>query len=98
VRCERKRYGASWQYRLFPTNGRESVTADEIITKLGPIVRDLITEGKKHLATISPSMMAQAGVRLQKVLDEWTGSNRTARATERRLPQSPGITKVDSDV
>jgi hypothetical protein len=46
---------------------------DKVIAQLGPIAKDLITEGKKHMATISPSMMAQAGVRLQRVLDEWAG-------------------------
>jgi len=68
---ERRRYGTSYQYRIFRIGGRK-IGIEEIRTKLGPLIEGLIAEGKKNMATMSPGTVAMLAVRLERLLDEWT--------------------------
>jgi hypothetical protein len=71
AKAEKKRFGTSWKYRIAPRDSH-AISIAEIRQELGPIIKDLHTEGRKHLARIVPQTMAQAAVRLQRVLDKWT--------------------------
>jgi hypothetical protein len=71
-RAERRRYGTSFQYRIFRTADRKAVGVEELRTKLGPLIQGLIAEGKKNMATMSPGTVAMLAARIQRLLDEWT--------------------------
>jgi hypothetical protein len=72
AKAERRRYGTSFQYQIFRTAGRKTVSVDEIRTKLGPLIKALIAEGKKNMATMSPGTVAMLAVRLERQIDDWT--------------------------
>lgn len=69
--AERRRAGKSFEYRLIRADG-EKVAVDEIRTKLGPLIKGLIAEGKKNMATMSPGTVAMLAARLERQLLEWT--------------------------
>jgi hypothetical protein len=68
-KVERKRVGANTEFRIFKKE--KTISLDELIEKLTPIVEGLKAEGKKNMATMSPSTVAYLAAKLQRQLDEW---------------------------
>jgi transcriptional regulator with XRE-family HTH domain len=69
VRCERKKVGTTFHYRIF--SQEKAISTTELIEKLAPIVKELKIEGKKNMATMSPATVACLASALQNLLDEW---------------------------
>ena len=70
ARCERKKVGTSYSYRIFRQT--RTISSAELKTKLTPLIKELKAEGKKNMATMSPATVAHLAGWLQKLLDEWT--------------------------
>jgi hypothetical protein len=70
-KLETKAVGNSFKFRLFKQE--RPIAVEEIAEKLGPIVKDLLTEGKKGPARINGMAVTVLANRLQKLLDEWRG-------------------------
>jgi hypothetical protein len=73
ARSESKRVGKSFHIRIFKKE--KSVSADELATKLKPIIDGLKAEGRKSIVTMSPPTVAHLAHQLAKLLDEWTGDS-----------------------
>jgi hypothetical protein len=69
-RLEKRKNGRSFDVRIF-RKVRE-VPAGELKEKLGPLIKQIETEGRKNAATLSVSTVALLGVQLRKLLEEWT--------------------------
>lgn len=69
-KAESKPVGKTTHYRIFKQD--KTVSTTELTEKLGPIIKELKTEGRKNMATISVSDVARLAALLQKLLDEWT--------------------------
>ena len=70
--AERRHYGTSYQFRIFRTAGHKAIGVEELRTKLGPLIKGLIAEGKKNMATMSPGTVARFAGLLERQLDAWT--------------------------
>jgi hypothetical protein len=70
AKSERKRVGTSCSYRIF--RKENMISSNELVEKLGPIIKGLKAEGKKNAATMSPGTVAHLAAQLRKLLDEWT--------------------------
>jgi hypothetical protein len=68
-KVERKRVGASTEFRIFKQE--KNVSVEELTTKLRPIVEGLKAEGKKNMATMVPAEVAMLAARLERLLNEW---------------------------
>ena len=68
-RAEWKRVGKERYYRIFKQD--KTVSVEELITKLRPIVEGLKVEGKKNMATMVPAEVAMLAARLERLLNEW---------------------------
>lgn len=68
--CEKKKVGQELSFRIFKKE--KMVSAIELAEKLTPIVKELIAEGKKNMATMSPATVAHLAGLLRSLLDEWT--------------------------
>jgi hypothetical protein len=68
-RAERKKVGTHFEYRIFKIS--KTISSNELIEKLTPIIEGLRDEGKKNMVTMSPQTVAVLAHRLQKLLDEW---------------------------
>lgn len=64
-----KQIGKSFSYQIF--RKERMISSQELTTKLGPIIDDLKAEGKKNMATMSPTAVAQIARTLEKILDTW---------------------------
>jgi hypothetical protein len=69
VRVEVKKVGRETHYRIFQKD--KTVSVEELITKLRPIVEGLKAEGKKNMATMVPAEVAMLAARLERLLNEW---------------------------
>jgi hypothetical protein len=69
AKAEKKRVGQEVHYRIFKQD--KSVSVEELITKLRPIVEGLKVEGKKNMATMVPAEVAMLAARLERLLNEW---------------------------
>lgn len=69
VKCERKKVGREFHYRLFPMD--KTVSLKELKTKLRPLIDGLKAEGKKNMTTMSPGTVAHLTFLIQKLLDGW---------------------------
>jgi hypothetical protein len=69
ARVETKRVGKETHCRIFMQN--KTVSVEELITKLRPIVEGLKAEGKKNMATMVPAEVAMLAARLERLLNEW---------------------------
>jgi hypothetical protein len=70
-RAEKRKYGTSYQYRIFRTDER-SIPIAEILTKLGPHLKRLIAQGKTNMATMSPGTVAECAALIERQLKEWS--------------------------
>jgi hypothetical protein len=68
-RVERKRVGTDTEFRIFKED--KTISLDELIEKLTPIIKELKAEGKKNMATMSPATVAHLAGKLSNLLDEW---------------------------
>ena len=68
-RVERKRVGTHTEFRIFKED--KTISLDELIEKLAPIIKELKAEGKKNMATMSPATVAHLAGKLSNLLDEW---------------------------
>ena len=68
-KVERKRVGQQIEFRIFKTD--KTVSLDELIEKLAPIIKELKAEGKKNMATMSPATVSHLAGKLSNLLDEW---------------------------
>lgn len=68
--AERRKYGKSYQFRIFPTTDKK-VSATEIHTKLGPILKRLEIESKKNMATMDIGAVKLIFFDLKKLVDGW---------------------------
>jgi transcriptional regulator with XRE-family HTH domain len=72
-KVERKPVGQTFSYRIFPKESTEHMISSlELIEKLGPIIEGLNDQGKKNMATASPSTVALLAHQLQQLLNDWT--------------------------
>jgi len=69
AKVETKRVGREIHYRIFKQD--KTVSVQELITKLRPIVEGLKAEGKKNMATMVPAEVAMLAARLEHLLNEW---------------------------
>jgi hypothetical protein len=69
ARAERKKVGNEIHYRIFKQD--KKVSAEELTTKLRPIVEGLKIEGKKNMATMVPAEVAMLAAKLERLLNEW---------------------------
>lgn len=68
--CSSKPVGKTYHYRII--HQTRKISADELRTKLGPIVNELDAEGRKGMDTMSPHTVRHLAHQLKKLLDEWT--------------------------
>ena len=68
-KVERKHVGANTEFRIFKKE--KTISLDELIEKLRPIVEGLKAEGKKNMATMVPAEVAMLAARLERLLNEW---------------------------
>jgi hypothetical protein len=68
-KVERKRVGANTEFRIFKKE--KTISFDELIEKLAPIIKELKAEGKKNMATMSPATVSHLAGKLSNLLDEW---------------------------
>jgi len=68
-KVERKRVGANAEFRIF--RKEKTISLDELIEKLAPIIKELKAEGKKNMATMAPATVAHLAGKLSNLLDEW---------------------------
>jgi hypothetical protein len=68
-KVERKRVGTHTEFRIFKED--KTISLDELIEKLAPIIKELKAEGKKNMATMSPATVAHLAGKLSNLLDEW---------------------------
>jgi hypothetical protein len=69
AKAQRKKVGNEIHYRIFKQD--KAVSAQELTTKLRPIVEGLKAEGKKNMATMVPAEVAMLAARLERLLNEW---------------------------
>ncbi len=72
VRVEKKKYGKTFQYRMFRIAGQQTVGVEEIRTKLGPILKRLEAESKKNMATMDIGAVKLIFFDLKNLVDGWT--------------------------
>jgi hypothetical protein len=51
---------------------KPTAALEEIRLKLGPLIKGLVAEGKKNMATMSPGTVAMLAARIERQLDEWS--------------------------
>ena len=69
AKAGRKKVGNEIHYRIFKQE--KTISSDELIEKLAPIIKELKAEGKKNMATMSPASVAHLTGKLSNLLDEW---------------------------
>jgi hypothetical protein len=69
-KVETKKVGLRPHYRIFKQD--RMVSVQELTEKLGPMVKDLIAEGKKNMATMSPPTVAHLAALIKQQLDQWS--------------------------
>jgi hypothetical protein len=69
-KAERKKVGQHFEYRIFGLD--QTVSSNELVEKLTPILKGLEAEGAKNMATMSPGTVAYLAGQLRRLLEEWT--------------------------
>jgi hypothetical protein len=69
TKCERKKVGTAYQYRLSPKE--KQISPHELRERLTPIVKELKIHGKSNAATWSAPSVLILAAKIQKLLDEW---------------------------
>jgi len=71
AKLEQRQQGRETAYRIFLKDA--AVSVKEITEKLTPIIKELLVEGRKNMATMSPATVASLASRLRNLLDGWRG-------------------------
>jgi hypothetical protein len=82
--CERRKGGQSWSYRIVRGRGRR-VDYDVLKHEFGPVIRSLKAEGRKNMATMCPTRVAELAVELERILE------RLADVSHHRDTPSKGV-------
>jgi hypothetical protein len=69
-KCERKKVGKEYHFRLSPRD--KQISVHELIEKLTPILKELEVQGRANAATMSPPTVRIMTAKIQKLLKEWT--------------------------
>ena len=69
---EYQRFDAVLKALRGPPIAARAIPANELFTKLSPILEALKEYGSRHLARANPSAVAKQALALQALLDEWT--------------------------
>ena len=69
TKCERKKVGKEYQFRLSPRD--KQVSVHELTEKLTPILKELEVQGRANAATMSPPTVRIMTAKIQKLLEEW---------------------------
>jgi hypothetical protein len=70
VKCYSKQVGPVFHYQM--VHQKRLISSADIAQKLGPIVKGLLEQGDRHMATVSrPTVQYLAGL-LKQLFDEWT--------------------------
>jgi hypothetical protein len=86
VKCERKKIGTEYHFRLSPR--ARQISVHELIEKLTPILKELDVQGRANAATMSPPTVRIMTAKIQKLLEEWA-DDRPAGLGTRRIRSSP---------
>jgi len=65
---EKKKYGQSYQYKIIP-GGSKDINMAVVTKEIQPILKELYAEGKKNMATMSPSVISHLANKLEKLLE-----------------------------
>jgi hypothetical protein len=69
TKCERKKVGKDYHFRLSPRD--KQISVHELIEKLTPILKELEVQGRANAATMSPPTVRIMTAKIQKLLKEW---------------------------
>lgn len=69
TKCERKKVGAEYHFRLSPRD--KQISVEELIEKLTPILKELEVQGRANAATMSPPTVRIMTAKIQKLLEGW---------------------------
>ena len=69
TKCERKKVGTEYHFRLSPKD--KQISVPELIEKLTPILKELEVQGRANAATMSPPTVRIMTAKIQKLLEEW---------------------------
>jgi hypothetical protein len=69
TKCERKKVGTEYHFRLSPKD--KQISVQELIEKLTPILKELEVQGRANAATMSPPTVRIMTAKIQKLLEEW---------------------------
>lgn len=69
-KAEKKKVGTHIEYRIFKLD--KTISSNELVEKLTPIIEGLEDQGRKNIVTMSPPQVKILAHRLRKLLDEWT--------------------------
>jgi hypothetical protein len=69
TKCERKKIGKEYHFRLSPRD--KQISVHELIEKLTPILKELEVQGRANAATMSPPTVRIMTAKIQKLLKEW---------------------------
>ena len=69
TKCERKKVGKEYHFRLSPRD--KQISVHELIEKLTPILKELEVQGRANAATMSPPTVRIMTAKIQKLLKEW---------------------------
>ena len=68
---ERKKVARDWHYRWF-NRSKKTVSAEELVEKLSPLIDELRSQARTNMATVDISTFGHVASQLRKLLEEWT--------------------------
>jgi hypothetical protein len=80
TKCERKKVGAEYHFRLSPKD--KQISVQELIEKLTPILKELEVQGRANAATMSPPTVRIMTAKIRKLLEEWAERPRADQGTQ----------------
>ena len=86
IKCERKKVGTEYHFRLSPKD--KQISVQELIEKLTPILKELEVQGRANAATMSPPTVRIMTAKIQKLLEGWAERPSADRDTATRSPST----------
>src|SRR5262249_2897664 len=86
TKCERKKVGTEYHFRLSPEE--KQISVQELIEKLTPILKELEVQGRANTATMSPPTVRIMTAKIQKLLEAWAERPAADRDTATRSPST----------
>jgi hypothetical protein len=81
TKCERKKVGTEYHFRLSPKD--KQISVPELIERLTPILKELEVQGRANAATMSPPTVRIMTAKIQKLLEEWAERPTADQGTRR---------------